>query len=156
MLKRNLHWLVLFLLIIATPLSIAGNTGTIKKVLSGDLIQIGDSFIARFTGLFSPPRNTKMGYKIYDFTKRELEGKVVKLFTWTTNNTAAGIVRNEENQAFVQVHYGEGLAISFNELLLKKGYARVDKAHLPQELAYYLELEEEACSKKLGIWAEGK
>jgi len=96
-----------------------------------------------------------MGYKIYDFTKRELEGKVVKLFTWTTDNTASGIVRNEENQAFVQIYCGKGFAVNFNELLLKRGYARVNKKYLPQELEHYLELEKEARVKKLGIWAEG-
>ena len=65
------------------------NTGTIDEVLSGDLVRIGDSFIARLTGIKAPPRNEIMGYRIYDFTKREIEGKKIKLFTWTTDNTAA-------------------------------------------------------------------
>jgi len=155
MFKSKRQRLILFLMIIAVPLSISGNTGTVKKVLSGDLIQIGDSFVVRLTGIVSPSKNTRMGYKIYDFTKRELEGKVVKLFTWTTDNTASGIVRNEENQAFVQIYCGKGFAVNFNELLLKRGYARVNKKYLPQELEHYLELEKEARVKKLGIWAEG-
>jgi len=72
-----------------------------------------------------------MGYKIYDFTKRELEGKVVKLFTWTTDNTAAGIVRDKNDHAFVQIYYGKGMETSINELLLKNGYARMYAGTVP-------------------------
>ena len=132
------------------------NTGTIDEVLSGDLVRIGESFVARLTGIKAPPRNEIMGYQIYDFTKREIEGKKIKLFTWTTDNTAAGIVRDEEDRAFVQIYYGKGMKTSFNELLLKKGYARVDTAYLPDELHHYLELEKEAREKGLGIWADEK
>ena len=132
------------------------NTGTIDEVLSGDLVRIGDSFIARLTGIKVPPRNEIMGYKIYDFTKREIEGKKIKLFTWTTDNTAAGIVRDGNDYAFVQIYYGKGMETSFNEVLLKKGYARVDKEFLPDDLEYYLELEKEAREKGIGIWAGEK
>ncbi len=45
---------------------------------------------------------------------------------------------------------------SLNEVLLEKGYARVDKEYLPDELKYYLELEKEAREKGLGIWADSK
>jgi len=131
------------------------NTGTIDEVLSGDLVRIGDSFIARLTGIKAPPRNEIMGYRIYDFTKREIEGKKVKFFTWTTDNTAAGIVR-EDDHAFVQIYYGKGMETSFNEVLLKKSYARVDKEFLPDDLKHYLEIEKEAREKGLGIWAGEK
>jgi endonuclease YncB( thermonuclease family) len=135
------------------PISALTNTGTIKKVLSGDLIQIGDTFVARLTGIESPPRDENLGYKIYDFTKRELEGKTVKLFTWTTDNTAAGIVHDENGYPFVEIEYWKGGEYSsFNEVLLKMGYARVDREHLPDRLKHYLELENEAREKKLGIW----
>ena len=133
-----------------------GNTGTVDEVLGGDIVRIGESFVARLTGIKAPPRSEIMGYKIYDFTKRELEGKVVKLFTWTTDNTAAGIVRDENDYPFVQIYYGKGLETSINELLLKKGFARVDREYLPDDLKHYLELEKEAREKGLGIWAEEK
>lgn len=131
-----------------------GNTGTVDEVLSGDIVRFGDSFIARLTGITVPARETKMGYRIYDFTKREIEGKMVKLFTWTTDNTAAGIVYDSEGRAFVQIYYGKGMETSFNELLLKKGYARVDEEFMPDELKHYLDLEKEAREKGLGIWAD--
>ena len=153
--KKNRR-IFIILLMLAIPLSVLGNTGVIKKVLSGDLIQIGDSFVARFTGIAAPPRNETLGYKIYDFTKRELEGQTVKIFTWTTDNTSKGIVYDEKGNAFVQIYYGKGLSVSFNEVLLKKGYARIDHKYLPEDLKHYLELEKEARDKGLGIWAEEK
>ena len=64
--------------------------------------------------------------------------------------------RDEEDRAFVHIYYGKGMKTSFNELLLKKGYARVDTAYLPDELRHYLELEKEAREKGLGIWADEK
>lgn len=76
------------LLMLALPIFALSNTGVVKKVLSGDLVQIGDTFVARLTGIKAPLRDEIIGYKIYDFTKRELEGKKVKIFTWTTDNTA--------------------------------------------------------------------
>jgi endonuclease YncB( thermonuclease family) len=45
-------------------------------------------------------------------------------------------------------------SVSFNEILLKKGYARVDREYLPDNLKHYLDLEKEAQEKGLGIWKE--
>lgn len=149
--KARMMFIVLLMLLI--PVSIFSNTLVITKVLDSDLIRIGDSFVARLTGIAAPPMSDAVGNKIYAFTKRELEGKLVKIFTWTTDNTAAGIVRDDEGRAFVQIYCGENLSISFNELLLKKGYARIDGERLPGDLEKrYLELEKKARDKGLGIW----
>ena len=139
-------------IVLAASIYAAGNIGLVKKVLSGDLVQIGDTFVARLTGIRAPERNERLGYEIYDFTKRELEGQTVKLFTWTRDNTAAGIVYDEQGYARVQIFYGIGAAMSFNEVMLKKGYARVDPKYLPDDLKHYLDLEKEAREKGLGIW----
>jgi len=141
---------VIFVLLL--PILVMANTGVVKKVLSGDLVQIGDTFVARFTGIKSPPMDDTLGYKIYDFTKRELEGKTVKLFTWTTDNTARGIVRDENGHPFVEIEYWKGEYVSFNEILLKKGFAQVDREYLPEHLMHYLDLEKEAKKEGLGIW----
>ncbi len=154
--KRSLIFVVIVLLTAGVADPVLSNTGTIDEVLGGDLVRIGDSFITRLTGIKAPPRNEIMGYRIYDFTKREIEGKKVKFITWTTDNTAAGIVRDGNDHAFVQIYYGKGMETSFNEVLLRKGYARVDKDFLPDDLKHYLELEKEAREKGLGIWAEEK
>ena len=146
----------IFLSIFLLPILAISNTGIVKKVLSGDLVQIGDTFIARLTGIKAPSRDDTLGYKIYDFTKRELEGKTVKIFTWTTDNTAEGIVRDENGYPFVEIEYGPGESLIFNEVLLKNGYARVDKKHLPENLKHYLDLEREAKEKGLGIWEKGQ
>jgi len=152
--KKNLMIAVVAIVAVLAPDLACGNTGTVSEVLSGDLVRIGDSFIARLTGIKVPPRNEIMGYRIYDFSKREIEGKKVKLITWTTDNTAAGIVRDGDDHAFVQIYYGKGMGTSFNEVLLKKGYARVDEEYLPDDLKHYLDLEKEAREKGLGIWAK--
>jgi endonuclease YncB( thermonuclease family) len=138
--------------VLAFAVAAAANTGIVKKVLSGDVVQIGDAFKARLTGLRAPRIGEPLGYEIYDFTKRQLEGRTVKLFTWTTDDTAAGIVHDDEGYPFVQIFYGKGAAVSFNEVLLKKGYARVDPKYLPDDLKHYLDLEKEAREKGLGIW----
>lgn len=138
--------------VLAAAISAEGHTGVIKKVLSGDLVQIGETFVARLTGIAATSRDEGIGYVIYDFTKRELEGQTVAIFTWTMDNTAAGIVHDEKGYLFVQIYYGKGAAVSFNEVLLKKGYARVDLKYLPDDLKHYIDLEKEARAKGLGIW----
>ncbi len=149
---RNLKKMAFIGMVLAVVGSAAGHTGVVKRVLSGDLVQFGDTFVARLTGIACPPREEQIGYEIYDFTKRQLEGQTVALFMWTTDNTAAGIVHDGKGYPFVQIYYGKGASVSFNELLLKKGYARVDPKYLPDDLKHYLDLEKEAWEKGLGIW----
>jgi len=143
--------------VLAAAITAAANTGVVKKVLSGDIVQFGDTFIARLTGLRAPGLGEPLGREVYEFTLKELEGKLVKLATWTTDNTAAGIVHDEQGFPFVLIHYGQfsrdkGFEACFNEVLLKKGYARVDPKYLPDDLKHYLDLEKEAREKGLGIW----
>lgn len=153
---RAAIWISIVLML-SIPAQAGGNTGTVTEVLEGDLVRFGDSFVAHFTGISAPSKDETLGKDVFEFTKQELEGKLVKLFTWTTDNTAAGIVRDEEGRAFVQIYYGEDLSISFNELLLEKGFARVDAKHLPEDLKErYLELEGKAREKGRGIWGSGK
>ena len=133
------------------------NVGIVKKVLSGDIVQFGDAFIARLTGLRAPRLGEPLGREVYEFTLKELEGKQVQLATWTTDNTAAGIVYDEQGFPFVLIHYGpfsrdKGFELCFNEVLLKKGYARVDLKYLPDDLKRFVDLEKEAREKGLGIW----
>jgi endonuclease YncB( thermonuclease family) len=138
--------------LLALAVSAGANVVTIKKVLGADLVQIGDTFVARLTGIKAPERDEPLGPEVYEFTKKELEGRTVKLFTWTTDNTAAGIVYDDKGHAFAQIMYGSKLDVSFNEVLLKKGYARVDPKVLPDDLRHYLDLEKEARERGLGIW----
>jgi len=78
----------------------------------------------------------------------------VKIFTWSKDNTKAGIVYDEKGYPFVEIVYGKEGSLSFNEVLLKKGYARVDHKYLPEHLKHYIDLEKEAREKGLGIWKE--
>jgi len=148
--KKGNLWVVA--VVLAAAITAAGNTGLVKKVLSGDLVQFGDTFVTRLTGISAPQLNEPLGREIFEFTKKELEGKTVVLITWTTDNTAAGIVYDEKGHPRVQIFYGKGFALSFNEVMLKKGYARVDTKYLPGDLKHYLDLEKEARKSGLGIW----
>ena len=152
MLRIKKSVIPVILMILLLSFSALANTGVVKKVISGDLVQIGDTFIARLTGIKVPPRDEILGYKIYDFTKRELEGKTVKFFTWTTNNTASGIVYDENGYPFVEIEYRKEDTLSFNEVLLNMGYARVDKKYFPENLKHFYDLEKDARKKGLGIW----
>ena len=124
-----------------------------EEAIDGGTIRIGESFVAGFTGLAVPDTTTSIGRMIRNFTKAELEGQLVKFFTWTTDNTAAGIVRDENTLPFVQIYYGKKISTSFNEVLLKMGYARVGKKYLPNDLKHYLDLEGTVRKDELGIWA---
>lgn len=152
--KTKKKQIFIILMILLIPIAAECNTAVVKKVLSGDIVQLGDTFVARLTGIVAPPRNEIIGYKIYDFTKRELEGKLVKIFTWTKDNTKAGIVYDKKGYPFVEIVYGKEASLSFNEVLLKKGYARVDHRYLPEHLKHYVDLEKEAREKGLGIWKD--
>ena len=152
--KKMNRFLAVAGLTLAVGISVLGNTGVVEKILAGDRVRIGGSFVARLTGIAAPPTTDVLGREIHDFTKRELEGKTVKFFTWTKDDTAAGIIRDENGNPFVQIYYGEGMSVSFNEVLLKKGYAKVDPDYLPENLRHYLDLEREAREKGLGIWAD--
>ena len=157
MTQRITRWMLVAVILLAMPAAGGGNTGTVTKVLGSDLVRIGDSFVARLTGVAAPDTTDELGGKVFSFTKEELEGTLVKLFTWTTDNTAAGIVRDGEGRAFIQIYFGEDFSISFNELLLEKGFARVDEEYLPEELAErYRELEKKAREKGVGIWEKSK
>ena len=155
MFNRTTRWTLAVLLLLAAPAAAGGNTGTVTKVMGGDLVRIGDSFVTHLTGVTAPDTNNALYREVFAFTRKELEGKLVKLFTWTTDNTAAGIVRDADGRAFIQIYYGKDFATSFNELLLEKGFARVDEGRLPEELAVrYRALEEKARERGLGIWRE--
>ena len=78
----------------------------------------------------------------------------MKILTWTKNNTKAGIVNDEKGYPFVEIVYGKDWSLNFNEVLLKKGYARVDHKYLPEHLKHYIDLEKKAREKGLGIWKE--
>ena len=63
---KSLLLTIVALLVAMAPDPVFSNTGTVDEVLGGDLVRIGDSFIARLTGITVPPRNEVMGYKIHD------------------------------------------------------------------------------------------
>jgi endonuclease YncB( thermonuclease family) len=132
----------------------AASTRVIVRVHAGDLVEIAGGWKTRLTGISVPAPDDPIGWQAYDFTKRRLEGQTVAMFTWTTDNTAATIVRDDEGHPFAQIRFGRGLATDIASLLLENGLARVDLDHLPEYCEHYLEIERIARERGVGIWAD--
>ena len=146
-------WMYLFTVLSMQTTNAGGNTGVVTEIIRGDVVTIGESFSARLTGIYCPaPDSTEIGKEIIDFTTRELKGKVVQFTTWTTDNSAAGIVYDDTGYPFVTINYGENYGYCFNEIMISKGFARVDTLWLPNDRIQYLNLERRARENHIGIW----
>ena len=163
--KTCVTGIILILLAVGIiPVSVLANTATIEKVIQGDRIQIKGWEVVRLTGITVPKLEEPCGREAFELTKQELEGKLVVIATYTTDGTAAGIVRDAEGLCMVNIEYGgetrskgeiaegESKAVDFNALMLEKGLARVDEKYLPDHLQHYRELEKTAQENKIGIW----
>ncbi len=131
----------------------AANTRRVAAVHAGDLIEIEGGWTTRLTGIRVPALNHPIGWQAYDFTKRRLEGQTVAMFTWTKDDTAATIVRDQDGRPFATIMFGKGLATDIAALLLERGLARVEKEYLPEGSQHYFEIERAARHQGLGIWA---
>lgn len=129
------------------------NTRVVVRVHSGDLIEIEGGWVTRLTGISVPEPDETFGMQALDFSKRRIEGRTVAMFTWTTDNTAATIVRDENGRPFATIKFGTALDIDLAAVLLEKGLARVDEEHLPESLHHYREIERSARQNGLGIWS---
>ncbi len=152
--KVCIKLLVLPLLLFAFTAPGYGNTRVVDDVQSGGIIVLGNDFSARLTGLEVPGMDHRMGLEIWDFIKRAVHGKTVQVFTWTTDNTAGSIVHDDDGYPFVEIQYGVDFTNNLNELLLRKGYARIDEHYLPDHLQHYKDIEKEARTNKAGIWGK--
>jgi len=151
--KMTARVLIPAILLLASGVA-EGNTRTVKTVHAGDLIEFEEGWTTHLCGVDVPDPKTTVGREAFDFTKRQLEGKLVALFTWTTDNTAAGIVYAEDGLPFAKIMYGKDMLIDIAALLLEKGYARIDAKNLPEDCEHYRAIEAEARGKRLGIWAK--
>ena len=148
----------LFVLVAVVAIPAAAHTLVVAEVSSGNLIEFEGGFTVHLAGISVPDASTPIGRKAHKFVKLRIEGKRVAVFTWTTDNTAAGIVHGEDGLAFAKIVYGRGLSekgsgTDIAAELLELGYAKVDPEHLPDGYDNYLEVEARARKQKLGIWA---
>jgi endonuclease YncB( thermonuclease family) len=148
---------MILILLVASVMMPAGpaaaNTLVVAEVHAGDLVEFEGGFTVHLTGIAIPGRTTQIGWTAFDFTKRRLEGKLVAVFTWTTDNTAAGIVIAADGLAFAKISYGKDPAIDIAAELLERGLARVDPDRLPEGYDHYMEIECQARNRKVGLWA---
>ena len=153
---------IAFIALALLALSTAGQANVLQvdDVRAGGIIVFEkNGFTARLTGLVVPGLEHRLGLEIWDFIKREIHGQRVRVFTWTTNNTAAGIVYDEAGFPFVTIEYGaigheKGTVKNLNEILLQKGYARVDEKQLPEDRQHYHDLQKQAQASQVGIWGK--
>jgi endonuclease YncB( thermonuclease family) len=153
--RRNLLFLLPIPLMILTG-SAAANTLVVAAVHPGCVVEFEGGFMVHLTGIAVPEAESKNGWSADDFVKRRLVGKRVAVFTWTTDNTATGIVHGEDALAFAKVMYGADLSIDIASELLERGFARVDPENLPEGFEHYREIERHAKERRLGAWASGR
>jgi endonuclease YncB( thermonuclease family) len=143
---------VAFLTILVARAS--ANTLVVAEVHGGCRVEFQGGFAVHLTGISVPGAKTRLGYEAHDFVKRRLEGQRVAVVTWTTDNTAAGIVYGADGLPLAKIRYGKGLAVDIAAELLERGLARVDWEHLPKGFEHYGEIEVRAKSQKIGLWSE--
>jgi endonuclease YncB( thermonuclease family) len=134
----------------------AGRTLVVKKVHSGDVIEFEGGWTTRLSGVDAPDPDEPLGQAVLQFTRQELEGQRIAGMTYTLDNTAAGIVYDDEGYPFMLIEYGQDYGIDFNALLIRKGFARVDTTWLPPYLEHYRTLEQQAREEGLGLWQTGE
>ena len=149
--KRRLTVLSIATLLLLA-VTVSANTLTVARVHPGAIVEFEGGFRVRLLGVRIPPPRTQIGYQAYDFVKRRLEGKLVKVFTWTTDDTAGGIVYGDDGLPFATILYGAGLESDIAAELLQEGYATVDSAHQPDDVGHYDQIEARAQAENLGLW----
>lgn len=120
--------------------------GRVLRVLSGATFVASWKHQTRtitLYGIASPSPETKPGQKARTFTRTQIKGKRVKINPVTMNS---------QDQVVAQVfHNGQNL----NELLVRSGYAIVDKKKCrAADCLDWLQFERNAYERHRGIWAD--
>ena len=132
---------------------LAGHTLEVTAVERGDVLVLGGSWTTRLVGVQAPAPDERCGREALAFTRDAVEGSVVAVFTLTRDNTAATIVRDEQDMPLAEIRYGENEDVDLAAELLRRGLAHVDGAFLPEQLDHYRDLEREARRSGVGVWA---
>ena len=152
--ESSIRTTVFFLALCLAGTYALANVLTVSRVHSGDMIEFQGGWKTRLSGIEAPAIDTPAGKQAHAFTRQQLEGKRVKVYTYTTDNTAAGIVKDEEGHPFARILFGPEPSTDINALLLEMGLAQVDEVYLPADLQYYREIQAKARAKKVGIWSQ--
>jgi len=151
--ESSIRATVFFLVLSLAGTCALANVLTVSRVHGGDLIEFEGGWTTRLTGIEAPAIDTPDGRQAHAFTRQQLEGKRVKVFTYTTDNTAAGIVKDADGRPFARILFGPEKSTDLNAQLLEMGLAQIDEAYLPADLEHYREIQAEARAKKVGIWS---
>lgn len=119
--------------------------GTVKRIIDGDTIELEDGTTVRLVGINAPETDSPYSTKATEFAKKLVENKKIKL----------------EYDAYTSDSFGRILAYiiidnkNLSIELVKQGLAKVSVYEDRRKLIYQdqlLKTQEEAKSKKLGVW----
>jgi endonuclease YncB( thermonuclease family) len=134
----------------------AGNTRTIARVHPGCVLELEGGWQTHLTGIQVATADTDLGRQALAFCAAAVEGRMVRMFTLTTNDRASGIVYGDDGLAFAEILYGDDLDRDLAAELLRRGLARVDGPRLPDDLPHYRDIEQQARTRGVGVWASSK
>jgi endonuclease YncB( thermonuclease family) len=144
----------MLVLAMAVTAAAGGNTRTVAVVVEPDLVELAGGWRTRIAGVVAPEPETPLHQQALELSRSLLEGELVAIFTWTTDNTARGIVYGPDGLPFAKILCGPDRATDIAEVLLERGLARVDRDHLPPDCGHYRDIERRARERRIGIWAE--
>jgi endonuclease YncB( thermonuclease family) len=150
--KRLILLTTTIALLLALTTTSFANQRTIAKVHAGNLVELEGGWQSWLVGITTPALDTPAGQKALEFTRSQVLGKRVTFSTWTTDNTAAGIVKDESGIAYCTVEFGTP-RVDIGAMLIEKGLATVDKEHLPDYAMHYVGLQKKAMAEQVGIWS---
>jgi two-component system phosphate regulon sensor histidine kinase PhoR len=137
-----------FFLLIAAGVSMVQarpRWGTVRRVISGDTIQLKDGSHVRYLGVEAPTPGNAHYPESLSANKRWVEGKEVRLQYGLQERDAKGV--------WLAYVYAGGEMV--NEELVKEGMAIVASLQNEEEyLTDFLTAEQEAQQKKRGVWSD--
>ena len=116
---------------------------TVKEVYDAQILraysdEYQDEFNVLLIGMTAPGIDQPYGKEARDYVAKQVLGKTVKVEPFDAGEYGlAALIYNEEGK-------------NITEELIRMGYAQADERETP-----WVKLEEEARSKKLGIWKDG-
>ncbi|MCB2212323.1 thermonuclease family protein [bacterium] len=153
--KRTVVLAVCMLLLLLSTHAVLANQRTIVKVHRGDIVELEGGWKARIVGVRAADLDDPYGQKAFQYAQKALEGQRVAFFSWTKDNTAAGIVYGEDGLPFATVEYGPKRK-DFGAELVSMGLAEVDTEHMPEYVEHYADLQKKAMAKQNGMWRDVK
>lgn len=168
---------ILILLVLSLLLgpAYAKDTHTVKRVISGDTLELESGEKVRLIGIDCPEMDTEEGKKAKEFVKGLVEGKEIRLqlevlkrdtqgrmlaYVWYEIVPLSHIKKFKTPENFIVIYEKNkqgynGTFVFLNSTILKSGYA--SSMAMPPNVKYadlFKELYKEAREAKRGLWSK--